>query len=203
MQKSVKTSAKDRIIACARPLFRVREFESITVEQICAHAEISKKTFYYYFASKRDLLLACMGEQKQLNASELSAIFLSGASFAEQLWQVKSPLVNFIVDCGCEIMKELRAVLQDKTRVYADFKSDAHKLEAFLIEKAQQAGEIICPADAHTLVLVGWTQFLGLLDLWITLNGAFDFAATYRSWLENSIGVKPELRADQAPVLHG
>lgn len=52
-------------------LFLERGFEETTVEQICAVAEISRSTFFRYFASKEDALL---GDLPDANAHLLDAL---------------------------------------------------------------------------------------------------------------------------------
>jgi AcrR family transcriptional regulator len=52
-----ETEKRVRIICAARELFTTQGFESTTMAQIAARAEVSVGTLYHYFESKRDLLV--------------------------------------------------------------------------------------------------------------------------------------------------
>ena len=51
------SDAKERLISTANNLFRDRGFEAVSVAQLCEAAAVNKGSFYYFFRSKRDLLL--------------------------------------------------------------------------------------------------------------------------------------------------
>lgn len=49
-------SAKEKIINNFRQLVMTKDFEKLTVAQICEHADVSRKTFYKYFQDKYDVI---------------------------------------------------------------------------------------------------------------------------------------------------
>jgi len=53
-------SSKDAIIASARELLLVKGYSGTTVDEICAHAKVSKGSFYHSFGSKEELGLAAL-----------------------------------------------------------------------------------------------------------------------------------------------
>ena len=61
MPESRRARKKDRtraeIFRAAMDLFGVRGFEAVTVEQICAAADVAKGTFFLHFSSKAALLV--------------------------------------------------------------------------------------------------------------------------------------------------
>jgi AcrR family transcriptional regulator len=62
MAESLRARRKRRtaeaIVAGAAPLFEERGFERTTIDQIAAAAEISRRTFFRYFADKEELFFA-------------------------------------------------------------------------------------------------------------------------------------------------
>ncbi len=51
-----KAAAKANVLEIAHRLFRAHGFEGTTIEQICAEAQISKRTFFRYFRDKESLV---------------------------------------------------------------------------------------------------------------------------------------------------
>lgn len=49
-------SAKNKLILSFRTLVRIKEFEKLTVAEICEHANVSRKTFYTHFKDKNDMI---------------------------------------------------------------------------------------------------------------------------------------------------
>jgi AcrR family transcriptional regulator len=51
-----KPDARGRLEQAAMELFRERGFDQTTVEEIAARAELTERTFFRYFADKREVL---------------------------------------------------------------------------------------------------------------------------------------------------
>jgi AcrR family transcriptional regulator len=49
-------SAKNKLILSFRKLVIMKEFEKLTVAEICEHANVSRKTFYTHFKDKNDMI---------------------------------------------------------------------------------------------------------------------------------------------------
>jgi AcrR family transcriptional regulator len=58
-----KQQTRHAIEDAARELFAAQGYESTTVEQIAARADVSTTTFFRYFPSKRDTILTDQGER--------------------------------------------------------------------------------------------------------------------------------------------
>ncbi|HEY8685453.1 MAG TPA: TetR/AcrR family transcriptional regulator [Chloroflexota bacterium] len=56
-------SARQRLIDSAVRLIHAGSYHSVSVHDVCADAGVNKGSFYYYFASKRDLALATIEVQ--------------------------------------------------------------------------------------------------------------------------------------------
>ena len=58
-----KLERRQALIDAARRCVAVRGFQSLTVDEVCAEAGVSKGAFYIYFAQKQDLLLALLDNE--------------------------------------------------------------------------------------------------------------------------------------------
>jgi AcrR family transcriptional regulator len=52
--------ARERIIGASQQLFREQGINSTGIDQICAVAEVSKRTLYQHFSSKDELIAECL-----------------------------------------------------------------------------------------------------------------------------------------------
>ncbi len=60
MNKTIDT--RQRIINTSKSLFHNRSYADVGIKEICDKAEIQKGSFYHFFPSKRDLVLAVIDE---------------------------------------------------------------------------------------------------------------------------------------------
>lgn len=58
-------NTRQRIINVAKSLFHNRSYADVGIKEICDKAEIQKGSFYHFFSSKRDLVLAVIEEFAQ------------------------------------------------------------------------------------------------------------------------------------------
>jgi TetR/AcrR family transcriptional regulator, transcriptional repressor for nem operon len=57
------STARTRLLDTARDLIHSRSYASASVDDLCAAAGINKGSFYYFFPSKRELVLSVLDEQ--------------------------------------------------------------------------------------------------------------------------------------------
>ena len=58
ISRTVKPSARDKILAAAFALVRARGYSATTVDDLCAAAGVTKGAFFHHFKSKEDLAVA-------------------------------------------------------------------------------------------------------------------------------------------------
>lgn len=54
------SDAKERLILTALQLVQARSYTTVSVDELCHQAQINKGSFYYFFPSKRELLLEAL-----------------------------------------------------------------------------------------------------------------------------------------------
>ncbi len=91
------TDRRDRIVASAVHLFGTRDYESITVADVCAGARVSKRYFYEHFADRADLVVAVHREQNEWLLGNLAAAAPDGpAAPADVLKPAMRTLVQLL-----------------------------------------------------------------------------------------------------------
>lgn len=76
-------SAKDRILDAANRLFYAEGIRAVSVDAIAARAGITKKTLYYHFRSKDDLIEAYLASRDQPNLALFKSWFDGAAGTLE------------------------------------------------------------------------------------------------------------------------
>ena len=56
------SDARERILSSAMELFHAQSYSEVGVNELCEHAGVKKGSFYHFFPSKRDLVLAALDE---------------------------------------------------------------------------------------------------------------------------------------------
>ncbi len=69
------SDAKERILAAATALLWQQSLGTVSVDAICEAAEVKKGSFYYFFKSKDDLVLAALDEHWRKRKPTLDALF--------------------------------------------------------------------------------------------------------------------------------
>lgn len=155
----MKQPAKERIIDAANRLFYAEGIRAVSVDAVAKKAGITKKTLYYHFRSKDDLIEAYLTARDQPNlvlyekwfdesdgmlADKIEAIFLQLAQSARHpKWK------------GCGFLRTA-AELANKPGHPAMKVGAVHKkkLEALLSDKIKKAGIVDATALARHIVLL-------------------------------------------------
>ena len=66
-----RQQTRERLTRAAMALFRERGFEATTLDDIAAAADVSRRSFFHYFASKEDVVFAW---QEELTAALVAAV---------------------------------------------------------------------------------------------------------------------------------
>ncbi|MDR1323776.1 MAG: TetR/AcrR family transcriptional regulator, partial [Candidatus Margulisbacteria bacterium] len=185
---------KQKLISKAYEIFKRDGYEQTTIDQICAVAGISKNTYYYYFKSKEELLLACVGECEAVSARQLTDILLSGENYFEQFWLVQKQGMDFVRKVGLNFLRQLKSAHSISNVFRSRNWQDDFEVKVAIIRKAQEAGEVRNQAEARSLILTIGITFYGVLSVLLSAQHEFDGEKILRSCLENILDLRPDLR---------
>lgn len=88
---------RERIVAAAVELFAVRDFDDVTVAEVCARAKVAKRYFYDHFADRAELLSGVHREQNEWLLAGIMAAAPQHPSSAEELFRpVMEALVGLL-----------------------------------------------------------------------------------------------------------
>jgi TetR/AcrR family transcriptional repressor of nem operon len=69
------SDAKEKLLSVAFDLIHESSYGSVSVEQICTRAKVNKGSFYYFFRTKTDLVVAAYEENWRLKLTNYERIF--------------------------------------------------------------------------------------------------------------------------------
>lgn len=59
------SDARERLIEAAKEVIYAQSYEAVSVDELCAAAGVTKSSFYHFFSSKQDLVLAALDSRWQ------------------------------------------------------------------------------------------------------------------------------------------
>jgi AcrR family transcriptional regulator len=126
---------KAGIVATGRTLFLRFGIRKVRVEEICADARVSKRTFYKYFRDKDDLAVAVLGELFEEARARLEPVIAADGAIEEKVKHVIAIKAQMASETSAAFYREVvdggtapgRFVLQERRkwdervrRFYAD-----------------------------------------------------------------------------------
>ena len=171
-----QADSRSRIINTAAELFYLQGFESVGLQKICAQANVSKSSFYHFFASKDEVAVAVVeahwssAQQKfgQLLASPLSPLQKIQTIFGNMFNEAESicseqgsiygcpfgNLASELANSNPDLRELVQRVFAYLTDIYID-----------LIEQAKTVGALSTDLDATQAAnaLVAYMQGLSIM----------------------------------------
>jgi AcrR family transcriptional regulator len=154
-----KRATREAIVATARRLFAERGFETVTVAEVAAAADVSEKTVFNHFPTKEDLAFAGREERlKRLLADIVERP--PDASVLDVFRATTNAMIDELVagadDDFLTVPKIIRGSRALQERLTTGWEEDAAALTAVIAETAGAADDDVVPAlVARTL---SWTH---------------------------------------------
>lgn len=188
-----KENTSDKIFRIASKLFIEKGYNNVTVEDICAACNISKRTFYYHLKSKNDILFHYYDHVID-NITPLLIQMLNTDSNWNQLILLFDHLINKIVDLGPDINSQLLSInLQDNKNTF-DLRQNLKDIAVQIIENGQNNKQIRNLNNPSDLYRSAAYMFTGYEYMWCVKDGDFPWKEEFYNSLENLFDIDPNLR---------
>jgi AcrR family transcriptional regulator len=167
----VRSERRQHIIEAAWRCVARKGFGDLTVDEVCAEADLSKGAFYGYFASKQALLLALLEEDAAVLDRLLERLDATSISNVERLRRFTRAMLERGEDpAQVQVRADLWAAMLTEKAVRARFSATVRRRREVLrgwINAATAAQELVdIPANAFAAILLalgdGLTLHAGL-----------------------------------------
>ena len=173
---SSQTDTRTRILHSARELIYTRSYADVGVAEICKQAGVQKGSFYHFFPSKQDLVLAILDEVfAELDTELFNRAFHAGLPPLERLRQLPL-LVAAYQDAmkagsghmpGCPFGNLALEMSTRDEAIRSKADSMFCNMEAYFrqaLEEARDAGEIgVVDIEATAQAMLGYLEGIMLL----------------------------------------
>lgn len=169
------------ILTNAIELFKMNGYSNVSINEICASCNITKRTFYYHYDSKKTLLLDYFTLVDENITNTLNLIEVE-KTWLDKCWKVKEIYIRGVVNLNADIVKNLIKIdMEQDNKMFDihlnDFDSNLKNMRQLVIEytrKGQETGEINCNSTAEELSYCFASAFLGLTINWCSNGGNYD-----------------------------
>lgn len=141
-EESTRVKKILQILSTAEDLFQRFGFKRITIEEICAKANVSKMTFYKYFPNKNELIKRILNswlKQVEQTINEFEGMDIPFTEKIRKLLIIKEESTGKI---SKEFMAEYMNPDPDLQNFIKDFYGRATSFFIEFIKKAQEKGEV-------------------------------------------------------------
>lgn len=182
------TPTKDLIRETAMDLFKAHGYENVTVMEICRACQITKRTFYYHFESKADILSGII-DYWGIKAERLMSTFVNEERNVDILWQLMRVYCSHSQKYGPSIMKQVYILmLENGQDIRFPFKMYLYDLAVQLLRKAQDAGEILNRSDPGNVVFILYHAFRSISISWASEDGTYDLIEEFKKSFDIIVG---------------
>ena len=182
-------STKDMIRDTAMDLFKDQGYDDVSIMDICKKCEITKRTFYYHYESKADLLSGVV-KYWGIQAERLLHTFASEEKSINILWQLMKVYCDKAVQYGPNIVKQVYIItIQSSNDVHFPEQMYLYDIAVQLLKKAKNSGEITFTADASEIAFILYHTLRSITISWASEDGKYDLINEYKRAFDKIVGV--------------
>ena len=195
--KKGKTAASrskntQRIVDAACELFGEKEYQEITVRDICERAGVSGSSFYSVFAGKDEIVTYVIQGMRDDSKSVID-LLITSSSDLEKIWKLFDRILGFALRYGPDFLKTLLFISSARDDVTRQFYQYSDWFES-LVRNCQKSGIIRNLEDPKALVQAASHAAFGVGYEWSKSHGEFDLREACFRCHESIYNVAPEYR---------
>ena len=184
---------KENIAKCAIELFKSEVYDSVSVNEICEKANVSRSVFYTMFKGKRGILDYVVSKPQQ-NDDEGFRRFADAENDFERIWQLFERFIFIAVDFGPKLTSRLFIMQFESPQGIRDAVHALDDLFATLAKNCAKNGIIETEEPPELLSRIATDLIIHELYVWCSQNGNFSLRERARQYAEIAYHVKPQYR---------
>ena len=184
---------KENIAKCAIELFKSEGYDSVSVNEICEKANVSRSVFYTMFKGKRGILDYVVSKPQQ-NDDEGFRRFADAENDFERIWQLFERFISIALDFGPKLTSRLFIMQFESPQGIRDAVHALDDLFATLAKNCAKNGIIETEEPPELLSRIATDLIIHELYVWCSQNGNFSLRERARQYAEIAYHVKPQYR---------
>ena len=188
MERKYEGNTKERILEEAIKLFKEYGYDNVTVMQICDAAKITKRTFYYHYRSKEQLIIG-VTDLIGVKAEKFISAMLNQQTNVGILWEIMRTYSKNAANMGPDLTMQV-FISEFKLGTERNFPQRTYMFDTAvqIIEKAKSSGEISNPSSARDMAFTLYDALRGISVTWAAENVNFDIESYYLKALNTILG---------------
>lgn len=184
---------KENIAKCAIELFKSEVYDSVSVNEICEKANVSRSVLYTMFKGKRGILDYVVSKPQQ-NDDEGFRRFADAENDFERIWQLFERFIFIALDFGPKLTSRLFIMQFESPQGIRDAVHALDELFATLAKNCAKNGIIETEEPPELLSRISTDLIIHELYVWCSQNGNFSLRERARQYAEIAYHVKPHYR---------
>ena len=184
---------KENIAKCAIELFKSEGYDSVSVNEICEKANVSRSVFYTMFKGKRGILDYVVSKPQQ-NDDDGFRRFADAENDFERIWQLFERFISIALDFGPKLTSRLFIMQFESPQGIRDAVHTLDDLFATLAKNCAKNGIIETEEPPELLSRIATDLIIHELYVWCSQNGNFSLRERARQYAEIAYHVKPQYR---------
>lgn len=184
---------KENIAKCAIELFKSEVCDSVSVNEICEKANVSRSVLYTMFKGKRGILDYVVSKPQQ-NDDEGFRLFADAENDFERIWQLFERFIFIALDFGPKLTSRLFIMQFESPQGIRDAVHALDDLFATLAKNCAKNGIIETEEPPELLSRIATDLIIHELYVWCSQNGNFSLRERARQYAEIAYHVKPQYR---------